>query len=207
VAGTTAMSASINDVLPPEILVLCFSFLDRFDGSLAQQVCRLWCTLLRDESTRLPRMLKKNTKLGDISRITWAARYGYLDIFKWAREQGCLWTQETCCAAAAGGHLSVLRWAREHGYPWEADTCVFAACGGHLSVLRWAREQGYTWDEKTCWAAALGGHLDILRWATEHGCPWDKSTCFFAASGGHQDVLRWLDEQDCPCGSRNHGKA
>jgi hypothetical protein len=174
------MPASINDVLPPELIVLFLSFLDRFDGSLAQQVCRLWCTLLRDESTRLPRQLKTNTETMWIRihhRITWAASCGYLDIVKWAREQGCQWIKPTSLWAACGGHLAVLRWLRENGCPLDPRTCAYAAGGGHLAVLRWARE---------------------------HGCPWDEETCAEAASGGHFDVLHWLNEQDCPCGREEH---
>jgi hypothetical protein len=71
-----------------------------------------------------------------------AAKGGYLEVLKWAKEQGCDWDSYTCAYAAAGGHLETLVWAREHGCDWNSDTCSSAAKGGHLETLIWARAQG-----------------------------------------------------------------
>ena len=48
-----------------------------------------------------------------------AAKYGHLEVLKWARENGCPWDEVTCAYAAKGGHLDVLKWARENGCPWD----------------------------------------------------------------------------------------
>ena len=61
------------------------------------------------------------------------------------------------------GRLELLRWARKQGCPWSEETFVAAAGGGHLEVLRWLREQGCPWGKKTFAAAAEGGHLEVLR--------------------------------------------
>ena len=55
----------------------------------------------------------------------------------------------TCERAARYGHLEVLKWARANGCPWDEDTCFFAAQGGHLEVLQWARANGCRWDKQT----------------------------------------------------------
>ncbi len=102
---------------------------------------------------------------------TYAAKYGYLDILKWLRENGCPWSEDTCVAAASMGHLHILQWARENGCPWDEETCSSAAEYGHLDILQWARRNGCPWDEETCSSAADYGHLDILQWAIENGCP------------------------------------
>ena len=101
-----------------------------------------------------------------------AARHGYLQILKYAREHGCAWDEDTCRSAAKGGYLGILQWAHKHHCPWDARTCDSAAEGGHLGILQWARQHGCPWDEFTCSHAAMGGHLNILQWARQHGCHW-----------------------------------
>ena len=131
-----------------------------------------------------------------------AAGVGHLDLLKWARAQGALWTapwgMSTCSAAALSGHLDLLKWTRAQGAPWTApwgmSTCSAAALGGHLELLKWARAQSppAAWDDRTCWSAAEGGHFALLQWARAQTppAPWDASTCRFAAQGGHLELLR-----------------
>ena len=104
----------------------------------------------------------------------WAVGGGCLEVVKWARENGCPWSQNTCMMAAYGGHLEVLQWARANGCPWDASTCTAAASEGHLEMLQWARGSGCPWDDWTCSYAASGGYLEVLKWAHANGCPWDK---------------------------------
>jgi len=63
------------------------------------------------------------------------------------------WDERTRARAAIGGQLEVLKWARENGCPWSNDLsdytlncCTLAAIGGQLEVLRWARENGCPWN-------------------------------------------------------------
>ena len=41
-----------------------------------------------------------------------AASNGWLDLLKWARQNGCEWDSWTCSCAAENGHCEVLKWAR-----------------------------------------------------------------------------------------------
>jgi NTP pyrophosphatase (non-canonical NTP hydrolase) len=63
-----------------------------------------------------------------------------------------------------GGYLEVLRWARENGCPWDGRTCYNAAMNGHielhLEVLKWARANGAPWDENTRRIAASKGYVE-----------------------------------------------
>jgi len=61
----------------------------------------------------------------------YAAAIGHPEVLKWAREQGCVWDDQTLQAAARRGHLEVLRWARKHGCPWDAATRSLAATKGY----------------------------------------------------------------------------
>ena len=102
---------------------------------------------------------------------------GQLSVLRWARPNGCPWSESTCSAAAVGGHLEVLQWVRANGCPLNEKKRLFAAEQGHLDVLRWARSSGCPWDERTCSSAAGGGHLTVLQCAYENGCPVDEETC------------------------------
>ena len=92
-------------------------------------------------------------------------------MLKWARENDCPWDEETCAKAAKGGYLEVLKWARERV---PGNGRAVGDDGGHLEVLKWARENGCPWNERTCASAAEGGHLEMLKWARENGCPWNE---------------------------------
>lgn len=64
-----------------------------------------------------------------------AAGGGHLSVLKWARDQGCSWTELTCTAAAAGGHLQTLRWLRENGCPWDRRVPVLDHTPEVASIL------------------------------------------------------------------------
>ena len=67
-----------------------------------------------------------------------AARRGYVNTLKWAREHGCIWNLYTCRFAARGGHLDCLIWAREHGCDWNLDTCKeVAKRRNHQHIVDW----------------------------------------------------------------------
>jgi hypothetical protein len=83
-----------------------------------------------------------------------AAKFGKLEVLKWARENGCEWSWRTCSEAAENGHLDVLKWTQENGCGWDFETCSAAARSGHLEVLQWAHENGCNWSERTCEEAA-----------------------------------------------------
>jgi hypothetical protein len=80
------------------------------------------------------------------------------------RDKG-FWYESTCFYAAKCGYLEVLKWARNNGCPWNESTCCFAASNGQLEVLKWARNNGNPcpWGSSICANAALGGHLGTLK--------------------------------------------
>jgi hypothetical protein len=70
-------------------------------------------------------------------------------VLKWARENGdpCPWNESTCTDAARGGYLEVLKWARENNCPWNDQVCIQAVNRKRLEVLKWAKENGASWNE------------------------------------------------------------
>jgi len=79
-----------------------------------------------------------------------------------------------CKEASKKGFLNLLKYANENGCPWDLRTCSNAAENGHLDCLKYAHENGCPWNEKTCEYATKYGHLDCLKYAHENGCPWNK---------------------------------
>ena len=80
--------------------------------------------------------------------------------------------------------MNVLRYAHENGCPWNAQTCGDAAYMDNLELLEYAHENGCPWDQETCSMAAMKGNLSIVKYAHENGCPWDASVCANAALHG-----------------------
>jgi hypothetical protein len=60
-------------------------------------------------------------------QVALLAKYGHLEVLKWAHLNGCPWDEITCSRAAENGHLEVLQWLRQNGCPWNEDTCRYAA--------------------------------------------------------------------------------
>ena len=176
-----------------------FKLLIHKEGSSDEDRCKVLSIELVMRS-RMEDYFKDNLLSDKFKRILCneACRRGYVSTLKWARENGCSWSSDTCIYAAENGHLNCLHWARENGCPWDTSTCSYAARSGHLSCLQWAHENGCPWDSDTCYSAAVSGFLHCLQWARESGCPWYSDTCLFAAVNGHLSCLQWAVENGCP---------
>ena len=76
-----------------------------------------------------------------------------------------------CNYAANRGSVRLLKWARENNCDWSTDTCYCAALHGHLSTLKYLHENGCPWDSGTCYYAANNEHWDCLQYAVDNKCP------------------------------------
>lgn len=222
-------SVSFDD-LPNEIIEMIVYLTD--EPIITRSVCKLWKAyskkvLSRDKKRfivnsiagghlNILKWAKKNIgyKIGKKStECYWAAKFGQLEILKWARQCGCNWNEDTCSIAAFNGHLHVIKWARGFKFgsdlitkcspredicPWDSKTCESAARNGQLHVLKWARQHGCHWNENTCASAAVGGHLDILKWLRKNGCPWDEWTLFYVPEEQYPEIFNWAKENGCP---------
>ena len=119
-------------------------------------------------------LLETLNKLCNVSFIVFANvdKYYYNSVSKYAIKHK-ITRKLDCSVIASKGYLEILKWARENGCNWDSLTCSFAAENGHLNVLQWARENGCYWNSDTCYGAAKGGHLEVLKWARENGCDWN----------------------------------
>ncbi|AGO83378.2 Ankyrin repeat domain containing protein [Pandoravirus salinus] len=127
--------------VPNEILTMILGHLHASDAIVAAWVNRRWYAC---SPPRPPQLGSR--KRNEYYMEQWAKK-GYLNVIKWARNNGCPWSRSTCASAAYGGRLDLVKWARKNGCPWNESTCAGAASGGHLDILCWARANGCEWDE------------------------------------------------------------
>ena len=116
---------------------------------------------------------------------------GQLEVLKWIYENDNTNIINFICEHVAKyGYLEILKWAREKGFAMDRFTCSNAALNNHIEILKWAYENGCPWDESTCKNLALNGQLAVLKWARENGCPWNYHVCANAAKNGDLEMLK-----------------
>lgn len=77
--------------------------------------------------------------------------------------------QLVCGRAARYGHLDVLKWAVDNGCQLERDICDLAVRGGHLDVLKWLVANGCTFNMNyNDYLAKIYGHHDITLWLDDY---------------------------------------
>lgn len=125
----------------------------------------------------LTTLLALESDCKEFTELTEAAiKHGQLDCLKYLIEQGCVWPPNACEIAARFGHLEVLRFARESQQHCCCNTtCAAASEMGHLACLQYAAEnpQNCQCDIRrsvdACEKAAKYGHLECLKYAYEKG--------------------------------------
>ena len=118
----------------------------------------------------------------DLSAMDLSASLGDLDTLRWLQREGCPFTPETLCAAAAYGRLEVMKWLRTQGCPWGRLCGSMASKRGDLLILRWIFLEADPPCPKRagiCWEAVKAGHWDLVRWlrtSLNPPCPWVPET-------------------------------
>jgi hypothetical protein len=130
--------------------------------------------------------------------MRWLSECCYLDIIKYAHENGCPWSIFTTCIPAMDGRMDIIKYVHENGCPWNESTMEYAAVNGYLDIIKYAHENGCPWNESTMEYAAVNGYLDIIKYAHKHGCPWGKYAMGCAASNGQIRIIKYMYENGCP---------
>jgi hypothetical protein len=77
----------------------------------------------------------------------------YIEVLKYAVENGCEFNEVTAFLAAYSWDLDALIFLREHACPWNSDVLDYAMGYEHVELLLWARNHGcpdpteYYWGE------------------------------------------------------------
>jgi len=132
------------------------------------------------------------------------ARYGNLELLKWAIEGGCPWDPDTTSEAARRGHLNVLEWVVQKGCPWYPTTFLVAADQAeNMEILQWMRDHQdqipqMKFNFKEIGISAIQHErLPLLAWCVEEGgFPLNEETWKLAAEQKSLNVMKWLWEKN-----------
>jgi hypothetical protein len=117
-----------------------------------------------------------------------------LDLLKWLKQRGCVFTSDTCAAAVQSSPraVSVLQNLHSEGVSFEASTMVAAINYDDLPLVQWLYEHGCPLSEQAALAAFDLQDLSVLKWVHSKGCPCDYAQLFSRALiNGYIDVLQW----------------
>jgi hypothetical protein len=123
-----------NVPLCPELADIIVSNLDKIDYTMLYFVDKKMQPITKHKLCRKYNMANKS------------AKYGYLNILKWARKNGCRWNKWTCVYAAKNGHLEVLKWLEENDCFWNKRAFKVATKRGHHIVAQWLKENDFWWS-------------------------------------------------------------
>ena len=69
-----------------------------------------------------------------------AAKYGWVDVFIWRDKEGYGYdTNYTCRVAARYGQINILKYAIQNGYQLNNDIISAAALYDQLEIIKWAK--------------------------------------------------------------------
>jgi hypothetical protein len=131
----------------------------------------------------------------------WAQR-GYLNVLKWAYNNGCRPTCITYQGAAESGRIDILEWLLSVGV--KPGSCAYASAAlcGHIRVMRWLRNprKGNVTRHLDGWSlenAIIGGHTDLAEWLLEQvdGKDSCNSAIYTAMKHGEEGIYQKLVEK------------
>jgi hypothetical protein len=123
-----------------------------------------------------------------------AAKYGYLDVIKFARENNCILTLDIAANAALYGHLHVLQWVKEN-YGISEETCINAIKGKHLDIIKWLMDERYLYFDKITRYAIFYVCFDILKWSVENEVMISYRNYYFGMKCENHEIVMWLKEK------------
>jgi hypothetical protein len=131
------------------------------------------------------------------STLNGAAFSGELSAVIWLHtEHSCALNHNTILCCARTGQIEVLRWLKQQGMVFTTDAMNFAAMHGQNLTCAYLHAEGCTWDELASFAAAHKKHWNTVRWLYNHGCPWYfSSMCLLAAEQGSIDGMAYILQQ------------
>ena len=132
-----------------------------------------------------------NGCLIDSYSTQFAAAVGNFSLLKSLKEEGVPMNYEVCYCIARFGDIEMMKWAISNGLnPTSSDFCG-AASKGHLEMIKWLRTIA-TWDKWSICHALSNRQMDVLEYLWSEGCPRDSECCAVAARKGDILLLKWL---------------
>lgn len=173
-----------EDLLPPEIWLHVFSFLEPLYLVVLRSVCCLWRFFISPPRSRVL----------TVGPLEFFAKRGYLSLLRWSRTSGLPWEGNLYKWAALAGDRPCLEWMLREKLAPIRRVLGYLAQGGHLSLLqefyqRYGKKKlpnAFVFTK-----AAKGGDKNTCSWLFKtfpHSLPLDQ-VCYYAAKFGHTDLL------------------
>jgi hypothetical protein len=126
-----------------------------------------------------------------------AAKYGHIDMMRWAHSVGSPLSGVSCRSAARAGQLEVLR-SLPSNVDIPVDALDTALLNGHLDVAKWLRREAGTPWTMWCTSAAVGaakhfGNFEVLQWCLDNGECSVADIKGEILAPGYSDIVSWLD--------------
>jgi hypothetical protein len=128
--------------------------------------------------------------------VCYAVYAATLDMLKYLKQRGHVFTADTCCAAASSRQAaSALQYLHAEGAPLDARTMTEAIAYQEVPLLQWLYEHGCSLCEEAMHAALRLKELRVLSWLYSKNCPGDyEQVCLTAASAGDIELLQWVKD-------------
>jgi hypothetical protein len=129
-----------------------------------------------------------------------AASSGSVSKLQWlVDEQHCSQPSDLDCFAVHAPTTDVLDWLKHRGCVYTAETCAAAArCTKAAQMLEYLHSVGAPFDAKVMTEAIAFQKLPLLQWLCEHGCPLSEEAVIAALKLEDLSVLNWLHSKHCP---------
>lgn len=138
-----------------------------------------------------------NWKYQSLHNLYWAAKHGYLELFKWFCK---FYNQKPITAyadaAAEYNRLEILEYLSERNIYPTTSGLKSAAKNGHMTVLKWASTHNLYPDQSGADAAAYFNQLEILRWLIDHKIYPSQTGVNDTTAEGRWNILEYI-EQTC----------
>lgn len=152
---------------------------------------------------------KKYTYTSDL--YIHAAANGNIEMIKYLRNQGLLWGNGACQAAARCDKFATLIYLVDNNCPWVNnpivdnhdwidydDTSIVIAITGNMTMLEFIYEKGCPIHIKMSKFAARFGNLNVLKWLFKRNLSSKKGVISEAAKYGFMDIVQWAYSKGYP---------
>lgn len=156
--------------------------------------------------------LRANGMLESTSDVCMAAaHFGYLDVLKWLKLNGCSWDYRTYSEVLSNPKNSkntkfeIIKWAYLMGCDKNNTWILCSAIHyeDNLEILKWFRQHEFPWDSSVTSEASRCNNFEALVWCIENGCPISPNICDYAIMNDNFEMLKWARSNGCEWGDQN----
>ena len=132
-----------------------------------------------------------------VSAATMQSSVRHPHIFKWLKNNGCPWNNETSTQIVRVQNAKLLKWALKRNCPVSKDICEIAAQIGDLEVMKVLMMFKCDFTLKATERIIKNGHYRLLSWLVKNGHVKLTKELYEIALRS-RETLEWLEYHKCP---------